>query len=390
MRCLLATILLVCVVASVNADPPWQPIIVQYEPGTELAALAQLQQRGYRLLRRVPAINTLYARLPPATESQVRQTVAAAIEDQAVAVAAAATATPPDLPTGTDDASDAGRNSATAAGSRDLEQLAAAVTQATAPFVAAAAQELEKLPVISKVTADPLRFLHSSDLPAAPVTRAVNPSSEAPSAVPTAEINTGSSSNGNTFTCPPQQWEDTLTPEDNEFIPWGVKAVQALDPTVLSISAAMQETGDITVCVIDSGIDQGSAVADLPAGISGCDDQSNPLCYFAWNVSYGDIHGTHVMGTVAAVRGNGRGVVGVAGDSPRVRHVSVFGPNFEAYDSTIIMAMDWCIQVMEGAGGSGGTGGGGPRGVAPRGGGGGRGVAPRGGVGGRGVAPRGM
>ena len=406
MRCLLAIILLVCIVASFNAEPPWQPLIVQYEPGTEVAALAQLQQRGYRLLRRVPAINTLYVRLPPATESQVRKTVAAALEEQHVASAAATSR--PDLPTGAEEAGDAvsaaaaeaprqaaERDSATAVGSSDLEQVAAIVTEAAAPYVDAAAQELENLPVVISVTADPVVYLLYDDPPASAspnivdhipgdtaVAAALPPPAAAESvtnagpsvsadavstlssAVPMfpssdivapaiISINSSteppqlssSSSSSTPFTCPLQQWEDLLNPERTEFTPWGLIAVQALDPTVLSISAAMQETGDITVCVIDTGIDISSSAADLPAGISGCDDQSSPLCYFSWNTSYGQSHGTHVMGTVAAVRGNGKGVVGVAGDSPRVRHVNVFGNSGNTFNYQIISAMDWCIQV---------------------------------------------
>ncbi len=100
-----------------------------------------------------------------------------------------------------------------------------------------------------------------------------------------------------------------------EVVPWGIRAIEADSTKVPTKTAG----SGVTVCIIDSGV-----WADHPDlkgnGLSGCGVAAGgaasgasagdaAACPFPWD---GDLisHGTHVAGTIAAVR-NGAGVVGV-------------------------------------------------------------------------------
>jgi thermitase len=83
----------------------------------------------------------------------------------------------------------------------------------------------------------------------------------------------------------------------------------------LGLSASYPADGGAPVAIVDTGIDLGHE--DLAGKAAACAGASNG------NVSEGscaddDGHGTHVAGTIGALASNGRGIVGVAFDSPLI------------------------------------------------------------------------
>jgi subtilisin family serine protease len=86
-----------------------------------------------------------------------------------------------------------------------------------------------------------------------------------------------------------------------ETVPYGVDAVQARD--VWNAASAATKGAGKTVCIIDSGLFAHEDI-DMRSVVN-----ANPYSEWAFD---GCNHGTHVAGTVAAVAGNGIGVVGVA------------------------------------------------------------------------------
>jgi subtilisin len=117
-----------------------------------------------------------------------------------------------------------------------------------------------------------------------------------------------------------------------ESTPYGIAMVQA--PLVSDANASA-----MTVCIIDSGY--AAAHEDLSGGaqVTGNDSSAGP-----WNQD-GCGHGTHVAGTIAAVGGNGVGVVGVlpSAGSPNIHIERVFGNNCRwAYASELIDAAFNC------------------------------------------------
>ncbi len=132
----------------------------------------------------------------------------------------------------------------------------------------------------------------------------------------------------------------------SETVPWGIPTVQAdmLDDS---------NTGNTMVCIIDSGYSNGHE--DLPvldAGDitynAGTGDPlaSSTLCH----------HGTHVAGTIAALSGNGKGVVGVNPHGNISLHiVKVFEDDATSasgcgwgYSSDLVGALDACISAAAG------------------------------------------
>ena len=115
-----------------------------------------------------------------------------------------------------------------------------------------------------------------------------------------------------------------------ETVPFGIPMVQADQ-----LSDAM--AGNQTVCIIDSGYDIGHE--DLySSNVSGNYDSGTG----DWFTDE-DGHGTHVAGTIAAIGGNGTGVVGVNPNGNLNLHiVKVFGADGWAYSSSLVAAADEC------------------------------------------------
>ena len=123
-----------------------------------------------------------------------------------------------------------------------------------------------------------------------------------------------------------------------EVTPYGIGSVQA-------DQAAQPGYGGKTVCIIDSGYDLGHP--DLPTTVTGTIDNGGRGRYKGTGDSLidGDGHGTHVAGTIAAIGGNGEGVVGVNSDGVNLVIVKVFGDNGSwAYSSTLVAAHDVCVD----------------------------------------------
>jgi subtilisin family serine protease len=84
----------------------------------------------------------------------------------------------------------------------------------------------------------------------------------------------------------------------------------------LGLSESYPADGGAPVAIVDTGIDPGPH-EDLAGKVAACATSING------NVSDGgcaddDGHGTHVAGTIAGLAGNGRGIAGVAFDSPLI------------------------------------------------------------------------
>lgn len=142
--------------------------------------------------------------------------------------------------------------------------------------------------------------------------------------------------------------EDALRYPMSETTPWGIPKIQAdlLDDS---------NTGNTLVCIIDSGYSNGHE--DLPVLGSG-DTSPDPgtgdplansaLCH----------HGTHVAGTIAALGGNGKGVVGVNPNGNVGLHiVKVFEDDATSasgcgwgYSSNLIAALNDCVAAGSAAG----------------------------------------
>lgn len=116
-----------------------------------------------------------------------------------------------------------------------------------------------------------------------------------------------------------------------EISPYGIAMTQANQ---------LNYAGGTKVCIIDSGYDYGHP--DLPAAnVTGEFGLSGP-----WNED-DHSHGTHVAGTIAAIGGNGQGVVGVNADDDMNLHiVRVFNSagNF-AYASALAGAVSDCADA---------------------------------------------
>ncbi|WOX04368.1 S8 family serine peptidase [Microbulbifer pacificus] len=117
-----------------------------------------------------------------------------------------------------------------------------------------------------------------------------------------------------------------------EETPFGIPMVQANQ--VSDVLA-----GNQTVCIIDSGYDLSHE--DLSSNsVSGSNDSGTGFWYTDENS-----HGTHVAGTIAAIGGNNKGVVGVMPNGNIKLHiVKVFGVDGWAYSSSLVAAADECAS----------------------------------------------
>jgi subtilisin family serine protease len=124
-----------------------------------------------------------------------------------------------------------------------------------------------------------------------------------------------------------------------QTIPYGINAVQA----PAAITAGGTGAG-IIVGVIDSGVF--AAHTDLPGGVSGKIRGQPDLGFSNQQTWYRDrdSHGTHVVGTIAAVN-NTEGVVGVAPGVGGIYMVKVFGDTGQwIYSSTLLAAVQAAVQ----------------------------------------------
>ena len=132
-------------------------------------------------------------------------------------------------------------------------------------------------------------------------------------------------------------YNDTVgSPDATEVTPYGYFQSQA---DQLSLQAGQK------VCVIDSGIagkqgETGGRNEDFNwAQITGDNDSGTG----DWD-SDGGPHGTHVAGTIGAVKGNGFGVVGMAPSVP-MHIIKVFNDAGWGYSSDLAQAADLCLAA---------------------------------------------
>jgi subtilisin family serine protease len=128
-----------------------------------------------------------------------------------------------------------------------------------------------------------------------------------------------------------------LQQDQTEVVPYGINLVESLNVP----------NGNVTnrrVCIIDTGYDKNHP--DLPSAATGST---------VTGVAAGDLdpfkdgngHGTHVAGTIAAVAGNNRGVVGVIGTGKvNIHIVRVFNDNGQfVWASSLVSAVEECVDA---------------------------------------------
>ena len=119
-----------------------------------------------------------------------------------------------------------------------------------------------------------------------------------------------------------------------EISPYGIAMVTANEPTLLQPESSSAKT----ICIIDSGYDEGHP--DLPQGVA----RHTVDAGTGSSATDENGHGTHVAGTIAALAGNGTGVVGVNHSGGiNLVIVKVFGADGWAYSSSLVAAHDICV-----------------------------------------------
>jgi serine protease len=129
-----------------------------------------------------------------------------------------------------------------------------------------------------------------------------------------------------------------VTPQ-SETVPYGISMVQADQLGDASI-------GNRKVCIIDTGYDGTHEDLRATSGVTGNDDNGLGNDTGDWfHDGYG--HGTHVAGTISAVRGNDKGVVGVSGSNAIGLHIVKVFDDFGgwAYGSDLVVAVEQCMAA---------------------------------------------
>lgn len=118
-------------------------------------------------------------------------------------------------------------------------------------------------------------------------------------------------------------------PLSTEVTPWGITAVGTLSPAETASGAAM-------VCIIDSGYSK--AHPDLPQSVTATADKGTGDPF-----TDGCGHGTHVAGTIAALKNN-QGVIGIDSSAGiQIHVVKVFSDSCAwTYSSSLVTALSKC------------------------------------------------
>jgi thermitase len=124
----------------------------------------------------------------------------------------------------------------------------------------------------------------------------------------------------------------------NRFLPGTADAdIDAPEAWALTVEGAEGPVAirgaGVTVAVVDSGIDV--THEDLAGQV--VEERNFVAGRSANDVTDGNGHGTHVSGTIAALRDNGKGIVGVAADS-KLMVLRALGDNGSGFDSDIAEA----------------------------------------------------
>lgn len=124
-----------------------------------------------------------------------------------------------------------------------------------------------------------------------------------------------------------------------ETLPWGIKKVQADDPTLLTGN----KPENVIFCILDTGVDATHPDLSAPGNtLKGC---SPPECPHNWDKdSLG--HGTHIAGTIAARR-TGKGVLGVMSSGAHVYAINIFGDAAVMNESDLVSAWDSCVNYLK-------------------------------------------